>query len=664
MRFETIELGVPGPPGPPGPQGPPDTGPIDPSRITIVPATALGYVKPENYGPWDASGATDNLATLLAAQQAASALGYWIDGSGATCGIVGTSALGWDVVGGLKLRDMTLKDIRSGTRSNRNLLRAVGVDRVWMERVKIDRNGDGLGTGIHSAYIQNVEDVALHRCDVSGNDAGSGMWINACQRVDVFGNYIHDIYYVHSAQTDDQVVGIFFQLCDYVKCIANRVYRLGRTDQTAPDRDWLSRGIALSGCSGVLSENAIYRAAAAFDVTGSATNSRLIVSNNNLEDLIGIGVKFANTGHGNVVTGNRIHNVGFAGVNLSPGNGPFPNVTSDILISGNQISGVGWCKLYDSLTPGGIKVTVGDDVGITDKDPRGVIARGNLITAETRSSVFETVATDTVGVKTTVVWVPGQRVRLTTTGTLPAPLATATDYWVILQQDTGSATYVGGNVKLATSFIHAQDGVAITGLTGGSGVHTLTQQSDMQFGGLCQPVPYVDTPNVWGSDNVVRGAIQAGNQGWHHVGREMGTSTPGVANTTLPTGTFTQLVLTSIAETGIGAMATSGVITCKRTGKYRATLEVEWDANTSGTRAIRFDYSLDGGANWFSQGKTLDRRNADVTGTTMQRTWLEIVLSAGNATTPADMLRVMGQHTVPAATLGCSIRLTFDLMAE
>jgi len=58
----------------------------------------------------------------------------------------------------------------------------------------------------------------------------------------------------------------------------------------------------------------------------------------------------------------------------------------------------------------------------------------------------------------------GTRVRLTTTTTLPAPLATATDYFVIRVSDT---TY-----KLATTAANATAGTAINITDAGTGTHT------------------------------------------------------------------------------------------------------------------------------------------------------------------------------------------------
>lgn len=62
--------------------------------------------------------------------------------------------------------------------------------------------------------------------------------------------------------------------------------------------------------------------------------------------------------------------------------------------------------------------------------------------------------------------VTGTRVRLTTTTTLPAGLATATDYYVIRVSDT--------TFKLATSYANAIAGTAINITDAGTGTHTVT----------------------------------------------------------------------------------------------------------------------------------------------------------------------------------------------
>lgn len=60
----------------------------------------------------------------------------------------------------------------------------------------------------------------------------------------------------------------------------------------------------------------------------------------------------------------------------------------------------------------------------------------------------------------------GTRVRLTTTGTLPAGLATATNYYVIRATDT--------TFKLATTFANARAGTQIDITDAGTGTHTVT----------------------------------------------------------------------------------------------------------------------------------------------------------------------------------------------
>ena len=60
----------------------------------------------------------------------------------------------------------------------------------------------------------------------------------------------------------------------------------------------------------------------------------------------------------------------------------------------------------------------------------------------------------------------GTRVRLTTTTTLPAPLATATDYYVIRMSD--------GTFELATTYANALAGTQINITDAGTGTHTIT----------------------------------------------------------------------------------------------------------------------------------------------------------------------------------------------
>ncbi len=80
----------------------------------------------------------------------------------------------------------------------------------------------------------------------------------------------------------------------------------------------------------------------------------------------------------------------------------------------------------------------------------------------------------------------GDRVRLTTTGTLPAGLATATDYFVIPVRKSIGA-YV---LKLGTSLANAIAGTAINVTGAGSGTHTITRKSQARY--LANGVVFTD----------------------------------------------------------------------------------------------------------------------------------------------------------------------------
>jgi hypothetical protein len=118
----------------------------------------------------------------------------------------------------------------------------------------------------------------------------------------------------------------------------------------------------------------------------------------------------------------------------------------------------------------------------------------NLASTPTISPVTTTATvTSPAGVDTTNDWivtsvdVPNfSRVRFTTSGTLPAPLALATDYWTIRLTSTTS--------RLATSYANAVAGTFITLTTAGTGTQTLTT-----FATLNIDTSQVDFPGVPGS---------------------------------------------------------------------------------------------------------------------------------------------------------------------
>jgi len=110
-------------------------------------------------------------------------------------------------------------------------------------------------------------------------------------------------------------------------------------------------------------------------------------------------------------------------------------------------------------------------------DRRGRVAVG-IGSASTITLSFESAAVDTSGsggasssgdlvtILDTVFPSQGQKVQLTTTGTLPTGLSTSTDYWIIRKSST--------QIQFAASQADANDAISINLTGAGSGVHTMT----------------------------------------------------------------------------------------------------------------------------------------------------------------------------------------------
>jgi hypothetical protein len=97
-------------------------------------------------------------------------------------------------------------------------------------------------------------------------------------------------------------------------------------------------------------------------------------------------------------------------------------------------------------------------------------------------------------------WYTGMKCQLTTTGTLPAGLALATDYWLIrVSADT---------FKLASSLAFADAGTAIDLTDAGTGSHTLTPTAGT-LAHSCQLEKSVDNSN-WYSEGSATAVSAAG----------------------------------------------------------------------------------------------------------------------------------------------------------
>lgn len=116
-------------------------------------------------------------------------------------------------------------------------------------------------------------------------------------------------------------------------------------------------------------------------------------------------------------------------------------------------------------------VVKGDLVALTTGNLAVSSKRFEARSGQTVTAISEVVAAASVNPATdewtvTREYMTGEKVRLTTTGTLPAPLAVSTDYWVIKVNAT--------TIKLASSLTDAYNGVAINITTAGTGSHTVS----------------------------------------------------------------------------------------------------------------------------------------------------------------------------------------------
>lgn len=133
------------------------------------------------------------------------------------------------------------------------------------------------------------------------------------------------------------------------------------------------------------------------------------------------------------------------------------------LLSGAAVSAAA------TVVPGTLALV--DVVGFYRKTPITAITADATTNTLGQSDTFTADASTDVCTYTSTANVPsniltGTRVRLTTTTTLPAGLALATDYYVIRVSDT--------TFKLATSYANAVAGTAINITDAGTGTHTVS----------------------------------------------------------------------------------------------------------------------------------------------------------------------------------------------
>lgn len=582
---------------------------------SLVSFSAFRHVNPEEVGDWQPQNPDfDHLATLQAAQELAQANNLWIHGSDVTVGVSGdwVPSTGQSV----KLAELNIRQLNPEGSVARRSVNVQDREKFWVYHGSVDRNGNGTGgqiSGSPSAgyFVARVNDVWMERPEVFGDDKGNLFDIDDCPSMYLHTPIARDARYVHTSETDDVINGIHIIRCADFRILNPIVRRLGRTDQTSANRDRFSRGIAIADSWGTVQGGLIERVDQGIDLSGSGNNREIIISENTLRDLGSFGIKLSNTATGVVVVGNRVARAGWYGIVVSLED--FVNYTSHAVIAENVITDTGTNQIWNGHAPAGVAILVGPGTQ-TQYAPNGITVRGNRVTSPRGSSEVAQSSTFTMFDGSTLALVAmlspvatGQRVRLTTSGGLPTGLATGTDYWLIwLDVETVGS---GGQVRLATSPINAMDGVAITGISGGTGTHTLTLQSDMDYGVInSTPFQVGYAPNTE-AGNAITGARVQDRFGFHSpyaVGL--------VSAISMASGSLVDLALSSVTTAGYGQIAgASAEFSVPYDGKWRFKADGLYTANATGYRQISLSTNLQG-AGYVGDGLALDRRLADTTG--------------------------------------------------
>lgn len=348
---------------------------------------------------------------------------------------------------------------------------ATNAGNLVLENIIIDKNGGTSALHTTGGFkFDDLESVTAYNVEVFGNNGGEAFRFEDIDRVNIYDGYAHDLFYYHTSETNDQVEGFVFKDVGVLHGDVT-VRRAGRIDQTNASRDFYSRGITIDGVRGGSLNVYAERVDQCVDVSGSK-HSRLQLSGT-VKWCGTWGLKLANTNNGMSFSGLLVDQPGFAGVVFAaanPSDTALNGWTQYGNINGVTVRNVGTNQVWAANNSFGMGILSSG----SNSWPRNIMFIGNSIISDTGEADFtasgDTLTLEETGMPTET----GVRVRLTTTGTLPTGLSTGTDYYLINQPGTLTT-------KLASSFINAQDGTAITTTGAGSGTHTMTIQRDMDY---------------------------------------------------------------------------------------------------------------------------------------------------------------------------------------
>jgi microcystin-dependent protein len=154
-----------------------------------------------------------------------------------------------------------------------------------------------------------------------------------------------------------------------------------------------------------------------------------------------------------------------AGVMMEYGGAAAPS--GWLLCDGTAVSRTTYADLFTAIS-----TTFGTGDGSTtfnvpDRRGRAGVGAGTGTLAEAVAAVDVNTTNNTFTVASNAAkWITGMVVQVSTTGTLPAPLAAATDYYLVRDSAT--------TIKLATTLANAIAGTVIDITSQGTGTHTLT----------------------------------------------------------------------------------------------------------------------------------------------------------------------------------------------
>lgn len=569
------------------------------SHSTSYPAGSLGIKLLGTIDPRDApynavgDGTTNDTAAIVAAFQAASSAGKRVDGGGKTYAVTAAVA----TITNLHVDSMTLKELAPNTGDPVTITFTASTSRTGVLHLgpsfKVDRSGDGtVGTLNNSAgiWVRNVARVYAF-CEVYGNAKGSGLMVdNAILFEDE--SYVHDMFCSHSGITDDIQHGSWARQCDSV-ITGGLVRNLGNSDRTNAARARYNRARAYTGCKEVTLKGRVGPDVdQGFDVTGDTANGNTCVkiAGAHADFPYSYGFKFANAVVGVVSAAATIREPGYCGVALSGPSSELINMTSSAFLTGFVQLGGGANGVWANTSM--FRLEPGDASGEGAEYPKGVRITGNTLISPNGATTF-TVSSDELVLSAAA---PlnihdGCIVRLTTTGTLPSPLATGTNYFVKHSTTTG-------RIKLATNYTNFLDGVFVTSISGGSGTHTVTAQRDVDYAVYSSVTAYdAEAPNLVYGNNF--GTVTERNSSVVDLYAKVTRgSNQSIANST--TSYFT-----GTAETdpyGIvdltGGTSSSTFCTAPLTGRYRIHFTGGWDGGTGSGSVAETQLQFDTGSGY------------------------------------------------------------------